>query len=180
MLKGAVAGRYAEALYEVAVANDLVGKLEEELRAVVNLLNGEPNLKKVLYHPRITATEKKDVLKAVLEDKISQVAMNFLCLVVDRQREIYLADMVEVFVDYANRARNISHVEVASAIELSKDDQKRLVEALSKMTGKEVRVSYSVDPSLIGGVVARIGDKIIDGSVKSRLESLREHLRQIS
>ncbi|MTI83593.1 MAG: ATP synthase F1 subunit delta [Firmicutes bacterium] len=180
MLKGAVAGRYAEALYEIAVANEVVDKTEEELRAVVNLLEEEPDLKKVLYHPRITATQKKDVLKAVLEDKISQVAMNFLCLIVDRQREVYLASMLEVFVDYANRARNISDVEVTSAIELSKEDQKRLINVLGKVTGKEVRVSYSVDPSLIGGVVARIGDKVIDGSVKSRLESLREHLRQIS
>lgn len=180
MLKGAVAGRYAEALYEIAVANKIVDKLEEELRAVISLLEAEPNLKKVLYHPRITAAEKKDVLKALLEGKISEVAMNFLYLVIDRQREAYLADMVEVFVDYANKARNIVDVEVTSAVELNKDDRKRLVKALGKMTGKQVRVNYSVDPSLLGGIVARIGDKVIDGSVKARLQSLKEHLRQIS
>jgi len=180
MLKGAVAGRYAEALYEIAVANKIVDQLEQELRAVVNLLEEETDLKKVLYHPRITATEKKDVLKALLQDKVSEVAMNFLCLVIDRQREVYLAGMVEVFVDYVNKARNISDVEVTSAVELSEEDKKRLVESLAKVTGKQVRVSYSVDRSLIGGVVARIGDKVIDGSVKARLESLREHLRQIS
>lgn len=180
MLKGAVAGRYAEALYEIAVEKNMVDKLEEELRAVVNLLEEEPGLKKVLFHPRITAAEKKDVLKALLEDRISPVAMNFLCLVIDRQRETYLADIVEVFVDYANKARNIADVEVTSAVELGKDERKRLVKALGKMTGKEVRVNYSVDPSLIGGVVVRIGDKVIDGSIKTRLESMKEHLLQIS
>lgn len=180
MLKGAVAGRYAEALYEIAVAQEIVDKMEEELKAVANLLEEEPDLKKVLYHPRITAAEKKDVLRNLLADKVSETTMNFLSLVVDRQRENYLADMVEVFVDYANKARNISDVEVTSAMELDEAKRARLVETLGGMTGKDVRVNYSVDPSLIGGIVVRIGDKVMDGSVKARLDSLREHLRQIS
>lgn len=180
MLKGAVAGRYAEALYEIAVADKMVDKLESELRAVVKILQSEPDLLKVLYHPRIIAAEKKDVLKALFGGKISEVAMNFLCLLVDRQREAYLAGIIEVFVDYANQARNIINVEVVSAVELNKEDRKRLVKTLGKMTGKEVRVDYSVDPSLMGGILVRIGDRVIDGSVKARLKSLREHLRQIS
>lgn len=180
MLKGAVAGRYAEALYEIAVAGEIVDRVEKELKAVVELLEQNQELKKILYHPRITAEEKKNVLKALLGEKVHDVTINFLCLVVDRQRENYLQGMVDVFSDIADKGRNISHVEVTSAIKLNDGDRKRLVEMLGAVTGKDVRADFFEDPSLIGGIVLRIGDKLIDGSIKTRLQSLNEHLRQIS
>ncbi|MCF8011257.1 MAG: F0F1 ATP synthase subunit delta [Clostridiales bacterium] len=180
MLKGAVAGRYAEALYEVAVAEEKVDQLEKELLTIANMLEQEKDLQKLLNHPRITAADKKNVLKASFEGKISEIALNFVSLVIDRGRENFIPDMINVFVEYANQARNISDVEVTSAVELSKEERANLVEALGKVTGKEVRASHSVDPSLIGGVVVQIGDKVMDGTVKARLQSLREHLRQIS
>lgn len=180
MLKGAVAGRYAEALYEIAVENKLVDQLEEELRAVVGILEESTQLKKVLFHPRITADQKKEVLQGLFEGKISEVAMNFLGILVERQREMYLADITSYFTDLANKARNISDVNVTSAVELTDDEKKRLADAMAKCTGKKVRLSYDVDPKLLGGVVVRVGDKVIDGSVLARLQTLREHLRQIS
>lgn len=180
MLKGAVAGRYAEALYEIAVQNKLVDQLEEELKAVVGVLEESVQLKKILFHPRITADQKKEVLKGLFEGRISEVAMNFLGILVERQRENYLADITAYFTDLANKARNISDVKVTSAVELTDDEKKRLADAMAKCTGKKVRLSYDVDPKLLGGVVVRVGDKVIDSSVLARLQTLREHLRQIS
>lgn len=180
MLKGAVAGRYAEALYEIAVKADLVDQLEKELQAVVDVVNESVQLRKVLFHPRITAAEKKDVLENLFKDSISGVAMNFLGLLVERRREIYLADITAYFVDLANKARNITDVKVTSAVELTKEEKKRLARAMEQCTGKQVKLSYDVDPALLGGVVVRVGDKVIDGSVRTRLQTLREHLRQIS
>ena len=180
MLKGAVAGRYAEALYEIAVENKLIDQLEEELQAVVRVFEETTQLKKILFHPRITAAQKKEVLAGLFEGRISEVAINFLNMLVDRQREIYLTDIIDYFTDMANKGRNISDVKVTSAVELNGQEKKKLAAAMAKSTGKQVRLSYDVDPKLLGGVVVRVGDKVIDGSVIARLQTLREHLRQIS
>jgi len=102
MLKGAVAGRYAEALYEIALENKLVDKVEEELKAVVGVLEQSNQLKKVLFHPRITADQKKEVIASLFEGRISEVTMNFLAILVDRQREMYLADITDYFTGLAN------------------------------------------------------------------------------
>lgn len=180
MLKGAVAGRYAEALYEIAIENKLVDQLEEELQAVVRVFEETTQLKKILFHPRITAAQKKEVLAGLFGGRISEVAINFLNMLVDRQREIYLADITNYFTDMANKGRNISDVKITSAVELNGEEKKKLAAAMAKCTGKQVRLSYDVDPKLLGGMVVRVGDKVIDGSVIARLQTLREHLRQIS
>jgi F-type H+-transporting ATPase subunit delta len=180
MLRGAVAGRYAEALYEIALKENLVDQLEAELKAVVDVFNKSEQLKKVLFHPRITAAEKKEVLASLFKDQISEIALDFLGLVVDRQREIYIADITAYFTGLANKARNISDVQVTSAVELTKEEKKKLAAAMAKSTGKKVRLSFDVDQGLLGGVVVRAGDKVIDGSVRTRLQTLREQLRQIS
>lgn len=180
MLRGAVAGRYAEALYQIAVQENLVEQLETELLAVNNVFNESGPLKKLINHPRITAEEKKEVLVNIFKDQISEIMMNFLSFVVDRQRELYLADMTEYFIGLANKARNISDVQVVSAIELTEEEKKELNAAMSKSTGKKVKLTYAVEQGLLGGLMVRIGDKVIDGSVRTRLEDMREHLKQIS
>lgn len=120
------------------------------------------------------------MLANLFKDRISEITMNFLGFVVDRQREAYLADITEYFTGLANKARNISDVQVTSAVELTKEEKKNMAAAMAKSTGKKVRLTYNVDKKLLGGVVVRIGDKVIDGSVRTRLQTLREHLRQIS
>lgn len=180
MLKGAVAGRYAEALYGIAVENKLVDRLEEELKAVVGVLEESVQLKKVLFHPRITAAQKKEVLAGLFAGRVSEVAMNFLGILVERRREAYLTNITDYFADLADKARNISDVKVTSAVELNEGEKKALTDAMASCTGKKVRLSYDVEPQLLGGVVVRVGDKVIDGSVLARLQNLREHLRQIS
>jgi len=180
MLRGAVAGRYAEALYEIAVRENLVDQIETELLAVNSVLNESEQLKKVIFHPQITANEKKEVLANLFKDQISEIMMNFLGFMVDRQRETFLADVTEYFTGLANKARNMSDVLVTSAVELTEEEKKNMYAAMAKSTGKKVKLTYNVDQALLGGVVVRVGDKVIDGSVRTRLQTLREHLRQIS
>ncbi|MBE3586829.1 MULTISPECIES: F0F1 ATP synthase subunit delta [Desulfofundulus] len=180
MLKGAVAQRYAQALYELAETQGLVDQVEQELKSVEEIVASSREFQKVLYHPRITAQEKKDVLKNIFSGKVSPITENFLFLLVDRQREAFLSDIVDYYISLANRARNIVKAEVTSAIELTREEKKKLGEVLNRITRKKVQTVYSVDPALIGGVVVRIGDRVIDGSLRTRLASMREHLRQIS
>lgn len=180
MLKGAVGSRYAGALFEIAERDGIIDKLEQELGIVLNTVTISRDLQKVLYSSHIIPDEKKAILNSVFKDRISKILFNFLCLLIDRQREVFLEDIVSVFTDLANRARNVEQVQVTSAMELKKKEKLELDKVLEKITGKKVRTSYSIDPFLIGGVVVRIGDRVIDGSIRNKLSSAREFLRQIS
>ena len=180
MLKGAVGSRYAEALFAIAKEQGNIDQLEEELQAVNQVIAGSRELQKVLYHPQITPEEKKEIVKNIFTGRVSQITNNFLYLMIDHKREMFLKDIVTYFTEMANRARNLVQVQVTSAVELDADQRKELNEVLEKITCKKVRAEYAIDPSLIGGVVVRIGDRVIDGSVKSRLAGMREHLRQTS
>jgi len=180
MLKGAVASRYAEALYEIATREKAVDQIEQELKALEAILDENDDLKKVLFHPQITAVDKKDFLQKLFGGKVAEVTMNFLALVVDRRREVFFADIVAEFVKMANASRNIVAAQVTSAVELNDKEKKEFDRLLAKLTGKKVQTSFGVDPSLIGGVVVRIGDKIIDGSIRTRLSAMKERLKAIS
>ncbi|MCL5056410.1 MAG: F0F1 ATP synthase subunit delta [Actinobacteria bacterium] len=180
MLKGAVGSRYAEALYAIAEREKSVDAIEQELIAVDAIVRENRDLQKLLYHPRITSGDKKSLLSELLSGKISVVTLEFLNLLVDRQREQFLSDIVEYYINLANKARNVTEAKVASAIDLTAEEQKELAALLDRITGKKVETSFKVDPSLIGGVVVRIGDRVIDGSIRTRLATMREYLRQIS
>ncbi len=179
MLKGAVGERYAEALYELAKNDSIVEQVEQELVAINQLVEDEQDLKKVLYHPRITTEEKKELLQVLFQGKIAEVTFSFLQLLVERQREQYLSDIVTSYVDKANADRNIATAQIASAVDLSAKEKKELGAMLAKITGKKMVTDFSVDPELIGGVVVRIGDRVIDGSIRTRFSAMREYLREI-
>lgn len=181
MLKGTatVARRYAEALYDLAAETGMVDRMENELEAVSEAIKASAELKKILHHPRITAEEKKGLIKDLFAGKVSPVMENFLYLLIDRKREALLDEIRERFVDLANKARNIVRAEVTSAVELTAKEKEELQEVLGRITKKNVKISYQVDPGIIGGVVVRIGDRVIDGSLRTRLAAMRDHLRQV-
>jgi len=180
MLKGAVGSRYAQALFDIAMQQNKLDQLEKELLAVKKVVADSRELQKVLYHPQVTPEEKKRVIKDIFTDKISKITANFLNLLIDHRREIYLEDIASFFVNLANRARNLVEVYATSAIELNNEEKKKIQDAMVKITRKKVRVYYTVDSNLLGGVVIRIGDKVIDGSIRTKLVNMREYLRQTS
>ncbi|MDD2554297.1 MAG: F0F1 ATP synthase subunit delta [Desulfotomaculaceae bacterium] len=186
-MRGPVAGRYAAALYEIALEKkdlpeqeNMVDVVEGELKAVEKVIEENSGLQKLLYHPQITPAAKKETLVKLFEGKISKVTGNFLALLVDRRRETYYADIVAEYIALANAGRNIIAAQITSAVALNEKEKAELNQIMGKLAGKKVQTSFAVDPSIIGGIVVRMGDKIIDGSVKTRLASMRESLKAIS
>lgn len=179
MLRGAVARRYAQALFDIAQEEGIIDDLQQELQAVAGIIAGNDLLRRFLYHPQVTAEQKKEVLKNLLAGRISKAAEGFLVLLVERHREAYLEHIVEEYARTADKARNVVEARITSAVELTGKQKSSLVQILRKYTGMEVRASYKVEPGLLGGVLIRIGDKVLDGSVRTRLSSLGERLRQI-
>lgn len=176
MLKGAVARRYAQALYEIAEATNNLLVLEQELKAVAETVEGSKELQKALYHPQVLPAEKKKVLQALFGSTYSKETMNFLGLLVDKRRENYIVGIAAEFVALANKSRNAAAATITSAAELNEEQKQEILKVLAKLSGKEVDPTFAVDPSLIGGVVVRIGDKVIDGSIKTRLATLKSRL----
>ncbi|MEW6540377.1 MAG: F0F1 ATP synthase subunit delta [Bacillota bacterium] len=178
MIKGAVAARYAQALFDVARDNNRVAETENELRGFMRLVDESRDLQQVLYNPQVPVELKKEIVREAFGKALSGTTLNFLCLVLDRRREPYLKGIAERFFGLANETRNIVEAEVTTALELSVVHKVNLMQVLSRMTGKELRIRYQVDPDILGGLVVRLGDRIIDGSVKRQLERLKDSIRE--
>ncbi|MDD4238689.1 MAG: F0F1 ATP synthase subunit delta [Desulfotomaculaceae bacterium] len=186
-MRGPVAGRYAQALYDIASEGkalpkdkSMVDRIESELIAIRKVLDDNIELQRLLYHPQITTAAKKELLDQLFKEKISIVTGNFLALLVDRRRETYFGDIVDEFVALANASRGIIEAKITTAVELNDMEKGELSSILARLTGKNVQTSYAVDPSIIGGVIVRMGDKIIDGSIKTRLSAMKDRLKAIS
>lgn len=179
MIENAVARRYAQAFFAIAREKNLIDQLEQELQQVVEAIGSNSELKILMNHQLVAPQDKKDLVEKVFSGSVSDITINFLDFVIDKYRITYLQEIYEAFVGYANEARNIADAQVRSAAALSDAEIKAIEENLVKATGKNIRLSNEVDPNLIGGVVVRIGDKVIDGSLFRRLGRLKETLMQI-
>lgn len=176
MLSGAVARRYAQALLELGKEAGQVDILENELGRFLSLLEEHKELERILYHPSIVVSEKKAIVDPILQAGYSPATRSFILLTVERRREAYLADIYQEFVRMANEVRGLVRAEVVSAIELQDEEIDRLKDQLKRMTGKQIQLEKRVDPALMAGLVIRIGDKIIDGSVVGKLRGLKDAL----
>lgn len=178
MIHHKVARRYAQALIMIATEKDNLEQMEKELAWVEEMLSVNSRLREVLKDPGAMPEEKKQALKQGIQDKVSSTIINFLFLLVDKKREEILPDILKEFRTYADQIRNIVDAEVRSAVQLTDKDFRELERRLCMATGKKIRLTSVIDTSLIGGLVVRIGDIIIDGSVVKRLALLQKHLQR--
>ena len=172
-----LARRYAQALGELAVEKGLLDKVEAEFSLLIRLIDENAQWRRLMYRPHVSPEAKLAVLREVLDGQLSPLMTNFLRLVIRKRREAYLPAMYAAFKEFADEARGIVRVKVRSAAPLESAVAERLRQRLGQWTGKRVEMELEVDPSLMGGVVVRMGDIVMDGSVAGRLERLRGHLR---
>jgi F-type H+-transporting ATPase subunit delta len=175
MLKGALARRYAQALFEIGVQSDL-NLIEAELKELTGLIEQNAEVAHVLYHPHISLSAKKSLMEKLFAGQLSVSVRNFLYLLIDRRRQNILPDITREFIMLADQARNIVVAKVASATPLSESQEVRLQKELIRISGKNVRLVKEVRPELIGGVLVQIGDRVIDGTVASKLQRIRQSL----
>jgi F-type H+-transporting ATPase subunit delta len=176
--KEAIRG-YAEAMFSVAEAEDALEAVEDELFRFARALEGQQGLRDALTDPALPTDRKRAVLADVLGDRANPQTVNLLGFVVEQGRARDLPAIVDELVALAAERRRAAVAEVRTAIPLDAERRERLAEALGKATGKNVELKVVVDPSVVGGVVARVGDQVIDGSVRRRLELARERLSEV-
>jgi F-type H+-transporting ATPase subunit delta len=176
--KEAIRG-YAEALFAVAEAEDELETVEDELFRFARALEREQRLRDALTDPALPVAHKRAVLTDVLGDRAHPHTVGLLGFVVEQGRAKDLPAIVDELVALSAERRQAAVAEVRTAIPLDAERRERLAEALGAATGKKVELKVVVDPSIVGGVVARVGDQVIDGSIRRRLELARERLSEV-
>lgn len=179
MTSGSIAHRYARALFGLAVEQNRVEAWSDALVALQAAIDGSPDLKDVLQNPVYSRDQRKEIVSGLAKAmKLDAEPTSLLFLLGDRNRLAALGDIVRTFRELADTKLGRIRAQVTSAVPLDAAAEKALAEKLSKATKNQVIVERAVDPGLLGGVVARVGSLVFDGSIKSQLEALRRELKQ--
>ena len=165
---------YATALLTVVRAEGVVERVEDELFKVARTFEGNDQLRSTLTDPAIPVERRAGVVEELLGKRAHPLTTPLTSFIVGAGRAHDLPAIVDAFVAMAAEMRAEAVAEVRTAFPLDADQQARLADALGRATGKKVTVKVVIDPTVLGGIVARVGDTVIDGSVRSRLEQLRE------
>ncbi len=172
--KWASGRRFAQAAYSIAKDQGQLDRWLQDLRALDRIV-GTPEVLRVLENPRVRFDDKAKLLETALPGA-SPLVLNLAKLLVLKGRLAVMPDLVEEFETLYDAQRGVARAEVVTAVPLSDADKDRVAQQLSKVIGKTVKLNARVDPSILGGMVARIGDELIDGSAATRLQQLRQTL----
>ncbi len=167
-----VSRRYALALFEAGSELDKIDAFKDELTLLKNIFTSEERLLDILGHPRISKSEKKDLVDKILKGKVSQEVLNFIYILIDKRRESNILDIEEEYERLYNKHKNIVKVVAKTAVPMEDDAKMKLVNVLGEKLEKKIELTNLVDKSIMGGVLLKIEDKLIDGSLKGQLESI--------
>jgi F-type H+-transporting ATPase subunit delta len=169
-----VAGRYASALFDLASDSGKVADVETDLVTFQGLLDQSPDLVRLVRSPVIASDDQSKAIAAILDKaRISGLAANFLKLVTSNRRLFPIQDIIKAYRTLAARSRGEVAAEVTSAVPLNNEQTAALKETLKASVGKDVTLQARVDPGLLGGLVVKVGSRMIDSSLKTKLQNLK-------
>lgn len=172
-----LAKRYSEALTEVAKNKNELDTVWADLQTVEESMTSVKEMANFLSHPVIPVFEKKDMVKSVFEGKINNDVLNLLYILLEKNKIHLLSTILYCFEESMDEAKNILKVGVVSAAEIDEDLKHKLQEKLENKLNKSVKFDFETKPEIIAGVVLKIQDKVIDGSMAAKLEGFKKALR---
>lgn len=167
---------YARALFEIARAEGTLDEVEDELFRFARSYESSDELRNALTDDMIPAAKRQAIVEDLLGGRATSTTTQLVSMVVGSGRGKDLPAIVDKLVARASSAKNLEVAEVRSAVPLTSDQQDRLKAALANATGKQVNLKVIVDPSILGGIVASVGDSVIDGSVRTRVDQLKSRI----
>lgn len=167
---------YARALFEVARAEGTIDEVEDELFRFARSFESSDELRTALTDQQVPAAKRQAIVEDLLGGKATSTTTQLVSMVVGSGRGRDLPAIIDKLVARAANSKDLSVAEVRSAVALTDDQQTRLKAALANATGKQVSLKVVVDPSVLGGIVATVGDTVIDGSVRTRVDQLKSRL----
>ena len=175
----AIARRYAKALLLIGKEDGQAETYKQELEGFTTLMAAEKDLERAITNPLYAASERKNVLQAVLEKlTLSPVMASFINLLFDKRRIGFLGVINEFYQQLVDELQGVARASLVSATALSHETIEKIRSTLSNKTGKEVVLEVEQNPDLIGGIVTRIGDLVLDGSIRTQLLNMRESLKR--
>ena len=172
---------YGEALFELAVEKNELDSIAEQVNVLANAFAENPELIKLLSHPKISKEEKVSVIENIFKGRFSDDIVGFLVIITQKDRGAEIENILDYFQAKVREYKKIGVALVTSAIELSTEQKQKVEQKLLQQTDYEnFEVEYRVDASLIGGMIIRIGDRVVDSSIRSKLDNLTKELRKVS
>lgn len=168
--------RYAQALVDLAVDVNQLDKVREDLEFICQIFKEQKEIGKFLQHPKVSSNKKKDFIYNTLSSRITDVSLSFLYLLLEKRRINLLSDFKDVFKELVDEEKNLVHAQVKSVVELTEEESKLLCAKLEKRLNKTVILDKKIEKKILGGVTVKIGDKLIDGSIYSALQKMRQSL----
>ena len=175
-----ISGVYGEALYDTAVSSDKADDMMEEIGVIKKVLDENPDFTKLMLHPSVSKEEKKKIVEEIFRGRVMDELTGFILTVVEKERFKELDSIFEYFTDRIKADRGIGVVYITSPMDLDINTRLAVEERVRQTTEfVTLETHYNVDPSIIGGIVIRIGDRVADASVKTRLDDLTSRLLDI-
>ena len=175
MPSGASTRRYAQAIFQLAVEHDTLERWLEDLTQLADSITNE-EFRRTLSAPRISMDQKEGIIRESLGSSVDRLALNLMFLLTSRNLVHILPDIADRFQEMLDAHQGIERAEVVSAVPLSDTRKNEVADMLNRMSGKHVRVTTRTDPQIIGGMVIRVGDQVMDGSARARLQAMRREL----
>lgn len=175
MLKGAIARRYAGAIFEIAQKQNTLDRSLDDVQGIAQVFANR-KLSYLLREPKVSAQRKETALRQALASKVLPTSLNLALLIVQRELVEIMSNVATEFKNLVLDYRNQAIAEVTTAAQIDDAQGAVVKQALEHKTGKSIMLQTRVDPSILGGVIARVGDQIIDGSVRNRLHILQQRL----
>jgi F-type H+-transporting ATPase subunit delta len=175
-----VAKTYGEALFELAMEKNNPEEFLQEAQGILRVLDENPEFDKLMKHPKISKTEKEEVVETVFAQRVSREMTGFLKLIVNKERYGEVKNIIRYFAERLQEERGIGVAYVTTAVEMSAEQKEAVMNKLLATTSyKVMEMNYTVDPSIIGGMIIRIKDRVVDSSVRTKLEEMKKQLLQI-
>jgi F-type H+-transporting ATPase subunit delta len=174
-LASSAAKRYAQALFSLGKERDTLDAWQRDLALLANIVHDD-RVADYLTNPSVTADRKLATLNAVLDANVRPETRNLARILVERNRTDLIPEIRELFDDLVRAERGITVADVTTAERLNQDEQELVRQKLESLTGNKVELALHIDPDIIGGIIVRIGDQVIDGSVRNKLEKMRSRL----
>lgn len=176
MNRSAIVGNYAETLLELASREDAAEAYGGHLADLVALGRSEPDVARFLETPRIDLADKKRILREVFSGEAPENFVRFVLVVLDKGRQRFLPDIEAAYRDLLDEREGRVHAQVTMAREPDEALREEIVEGLRGVLGREVVPHFQTDEKIVGGLMVRVGDRVLDGSLRRRLEDLRREL----
>jgi len=171
-----IADRYAKAFIDLGQNQNLLDKFNDDLALLKETIENNKELKDFFEHPLIQPADKKDVVNSIFSEQISNYTLNLVKLLIDKNRTLLIVLLYEHYRGMLNKMRNISTAKVITAIEISDEIKDRLKEKLEKVFNQTIEIKTEINQEIIAGMIVKVGDKVLDGSVKTKFENMKKSL----